>query len=143
MSGRVARKNEVERWVANRVLMHRRPFANRVVDRRLVERVITDPAAAKAPPVHPGGLAGTVEGQNERLCRAEDGWSGKGWMDRRCLLCCKMMCGRELRSQAMRQRSEPRHERCVSFQPKECTVGLSGRVITRREVASAIASACH
>ncbi len=78
MSGRVARKNEVERWVANRVLMHRRPFANRVVDRRLAERVITDTAAAKAPPVHPGGLAGTIEGQNERLCRAD----GRGRMVR-------------------------------------------------------------
>jgi hypothetical protein len=117
MSGRVVRKNEVGRWVASRVLVHRRPVANRVVDRRLAERVITDTAAAKAPPVHPGGLAGTVEGQNERLCRAEDGWSGKGWVDRRCLLCCKMMCGRELRSQALRQRFEPRPERCVSFQP--------------------------
>jgi hypothetical protein len=60
MSGRVARKNEVGRWVANRVLVHRRPVADRVVDRLLAERVITDPAAAKASLVDPGGLAGTM-----------------------------------------------------------------------------------
>jgi hypothetical protein len=83
MSGRVAGKNEVQRWVANRVLMHRRSVADRVVDRRLAERVITDPAAAKAPLVDLGGLAGTTEDQKERLCRAKDGWTCKGWVDKR------------------------------------------------------------
>jgi hypothetical protein len=60
MSGRVAGKNEVGRWVANRVLVHRHPVADRVVDRRLAERVVTDPAAAKAPLVDAGGPAGTI-----------------------------------------------------------------------------------